>query len=133
MNIDQLLKQNDLSLTRQRKKILSILTNSREALSEQQIQNKLDESCDRVTIFRNLKTMHEKGLIHKIISNNSARYIYKEKMEEKTVNHLHFQCKICEKITCLTQMTVGDLMLPEGYSISEINFLVLGICKDCSR
>lgn len=133
MNIDQILKQNHLSLTRQRKEILSILTNSLEALSEQQIKDKLDKNCDRVTIFRNLKTMHEKGLIHKIISDNSARYVFIRESTEKSTDHIHFQCMNCMRVTCLTQLPIADLTLPAGYSISEFNFLVRGICKECNQ
>ena len=64
--IDEILKQNQLSVTGSRKKILELFLSNEGALAHSDIEKKTGEKFDRVTIYRTLHTFLEKGIIHNI-------------------------------------------------------------------
>ena len=59
--INDILKRNQLSVTGSRKKILQLFLSQTGALSHGDIEKKVGEQFDRVTIYRTLQTFVEKG------------------------------------------------------------------------
>jgi Fur family transcriptional regulator, ferric uptake regulator len=47
-------------------------------------------------------------------------------------DHVHFKCNECGQTTCLDQVTIPTLKLPEGYKKVEMNLLVQGVCVSCN-
>jgi Fur family ferric uptake transcriptional regulator len=73
--VDDILKNNHLSITESRKKILSLFLLNRDALAHSDIEKKAGEKFDRVTVYRTLQTFVEKGIIHTIpTADNSVLY-----------------------------------------------------------
>ena len=132
--LDRILKNNQLSITGTRKKILELFLSSTGALAHADIEKKTG-GIDRVTVYRTLQSFLEKGIIHTIpTSDNSIRYaVCKENCSEghHHDNHVHFVCSACGNTTCLEDVTIPDVKLPAGFKPYDSQMVVNGICKDC--
>jgi Fur family ferric uptake transcriptional regulator len=130
-----ILKRNHLSVTESRKKILDLFIQAGTALAHHDIEAKTNERYDRVTVYRTLQTFMEKGIIHTIPTpDNSIKYaLCREDCEEghHHDNHVHFICESCGTATCLEDVHVPDISLPEGYRATQISMVVNGICRNC--
>ena len=135
--VENILKRNHLSITESRKKILLLFLHHTGALAHADIERNAEEKFDRVTVYRTLQTFVEKGIIHTIpTSDNSIRYaLCKDDCSEghHHDNHVHFVCLQCGNTICLDDVTVPELKLPKGYSTTNIEMVVNGICRDCKQ
>lgn len=133
--IDHILKNNQLSVTGSRKRILELFLRSNGALAHSDIETKTGERFDRVTVYRTLQTFLEKGIIHTIpTSDNSIRYaLCKDECGEghHHDNHVHFLCNACGNTICLPEITIPEVKLPTGFLPSEYQMIVKGTCKEC--
>jgi Fur family ferric uptake transcriptional regulator len=106
------------------------------ALSHSDIENEIDDNLDRVTVYRTLKTFLKKGLIHKVLDDQgSLKYaLCRENCSSKEHHHdhIHFKCSRCGQTNCL-DIDVPKVKLPKEYRIQEVNFLIQGICYQCSN
>ena len=135
MHPDKLLHRFRLSQTSTRIEILEVLNDSNLALSMNEIKHRLKGKFDRVTLYRNLKVMTEKGILHQIkVDHLDSKYtmpLRATENQEANPEHPHFKCVQCNRVKCLTDQHPEPLTLPEGYEKIEVNFMVYGICKDC--
>ena len=69
---DTLLKDFNLRSTPNRQEILHLFLRKNYALSHGDIEKEIDNSLDRVTVYRTLKTFLDKGLIHKVLDDEGA-------------------------------------------------------------
>ena len=46
--------------------------------------------------------------------------------------HAHFYCEQCQRTTCLPEVDIPEIHLPEGYKLSNVNFMPKGICPECA-
>lgn len=115
-------------------KILSIITDSKTALSHSEIHQLLDDFCDRVTIYRVLDRLIEEDLIHKIVTIDGViKYAacHDCSSVEHHHNHIHFSCEQCHTVTCIEDVE-PSFKLPEQYKIHNVNFMLSGVCPKCS-
>lgn len=135
MNIKELLKQHNFSLTGSRIELLRVLSEADGPLSEKEIEALIPVSVNRTTIYRNLNSMSEKGIIQRIISGNSLKYKLINPMLQNEVSHehIHFQCTSCSRVSCMEDLIIEDYDLPRGYKKNENQFLIIGICRDCNE
>lgn len=137
MNIasDQLLKDFRLRTTPNRQAILHLFLQKDYALSHGDIESGIDDSLDRVTVYRTLKTFLDKGLIHKVLDDQgSLKYaLCNEPCNTRGHHHdhVHFKCTQCGQTNCLA-VEVPSIKLPKGYKMKEVNLLIQGICENCS-
>lgn len=133
--INDILKQNQLSITDNRSKILELFHKIDKALSHADIERMSGKNFDRVTIYRTLQTFVEKGIIHTIpTADNSVVYaLCKEACSEghHHDDHVHFICDKCGATYCLEQTNVPAVNIPKGFSLHRVNVLVNGFCKNC--
>ncbi|MEZ5453100.1 MAG: Fur family transcriptional regulator [Thiothrix sp.] len=113
--------------------VLGILLAANAALSHQEIeQTALQQglSVDRVTLYRALEWLVERGLAHKIAgADRTWRYNAQAGVPHQ---HAHFHCKQCEQVFCLENLQPTLLFaLPEGYQIDEVELNLQGCCPDC--
>jgi Fur family ferric uptake transcriptional regulator len=134
--IDELLKQNQLSVTSGRRKILELFLHHEGALSHSDIEKKAGEKFDRVTVYRTLQIFLEKGLIHNIpTADNSIRYaLCKDNCSagHHQDDHVHFICNACGNTVCLEEVNVPAIKLPRGFVAEQVEMLVSGVCKSCN-
>jgi len=133
--IGDILRNSQLSVTSGRKKILELFLNDAGALSHGDIEKKAGEKFDRVTIYRTLQVFLEKGIIHNIpTTDNSILYaLCKDDCSagHHHDNHIHFVCKHCGSTVCLEDVSIPSVKLPKGFTSTQIDVVVSGICKDC--
>ena len=117
---------------------MAIFTDENYALAHADIEAKISDKLDRVTIYRTLKTFVDKGLIHKVLDDIGGMKYALCKSECNTTSHhhnhdhVHFKCNDCGQTTCLEEVVIPSLTLPNGYKKTEMNLLVQGVCKACS-
>jgi Fur family transcriptional regulator, ferric uptake regulator len=133
---DRLLKSFRLRTTTSRQEILHLFLQKPYALSHGDIEKEINNSLDRVTVYRTLKTFLDKGLIHKVLDDEgSLKYALCNEAcntAEHHHNHVHFKCTRCGQTNCLNNVEIPAVRLPKGYKPSEINLLIQGICQNCA-
>lgn len=107
------------------------------ALSEPDLEASLEGLCDRVTIYRNLNTYLDKGVIHRVPDNSGVmKYALCQEncktTEVHSHDHVHFKCSICGDTRCLHEAIIPQIPLPSGYKAAETNMLIQGTCPNCS-
>jgi Fur family transcriptional regulator, ferric uptake regulator len=136
LQIQSLLKNNQLSVTDSRTKILELFLASNGAIAHGDIEKKTGEKFDRVTVYRTLQTFVDKGIIHTIpTADNTVRYaLCKDNCTEghHHDHHVHFVCELCGKTSCLDGVVVPEVNLPKAYKIKQVDVVVNGICKECN-
>lgn len=135
----QRLADSDYRLTPQRKAILQVLVDNREAhLSAEDVYMKAREKHPDVglaTVYRSLELFERLGIVHRLdYGDGQARYEYNEGVEEHY--HHHLICLKCGRI----QEFNYDLLDDVEKKISEkMNFEIVdhclrlfGYCAECS-
>lgn len=112
--------------------ILDLLKNSKEALSQDMLQEALKIEVDRATIYRVLNRFSEDGVVHRIVGDDGKQYFAvctncAENNHQH--NHFHFRCRSCSKVECLPNEI--DIKLPKSYLAESFNGVVSGICPKC--
>lgn len=91
--------------------------------------------AERTTLYRTLKTFEEKGIVHQIDDGTGVmKYALCPEGCNCELNsdlHLHFHCTVCKETVCLTDHKIPQITLPKGYSATEANLVVKGICANC--
>ena len=133
--VDQVLKENNLSVTLGRKKVLELFLKADCALVFSEIEKKSHSIIDRVTVYRTLQTFLEKGLIHLIpTTDNLTKYALTKgnsKRQHIYANHIHFFCSNCNKTICLDEVNTPKIKLRKGYREQSYQLVVTGICANC--
>lgn len=119
--------------TKAKAEIITLISNSKVALSHAEIQNLMDGVCDRVTIYRILDRLTQEGLVHKIINiDGVVKYAICHHCETgHHHDHIHFSCENCKKVICIENV-IPAIHLPEKFIVHDCNFVVSGICQECS-
>ena len=134
--VEEILKQNSLSVTGSRRKILELFKKSKSALAHADIEKLSGEHFDRVTVYRTLQTFVEKGIIHLIpTADNSVMYaLCKDECASghHHDDHVHFICDKCGVTYCLDHVNIPSVNLPKGFTIAQTNLLVNGKCNKCN-
>lgn len=113
--------------------VLSVLTRTGKAMSQDAIERKIDVDMDRATIYRILNRYCDDGLVHKIVADDGKQYFAvclkcdKKKLPD---NHFHFRCTNCQTIECLPALV--QFSVPKGYQVEKLNCVLVGVCKECA-
>jgi Fur family ferric uptake transcriptional regulator len=134
MDFIELLKDYGLSRTEGRLSLLQALFEADIPMSEKEIERIMPDKINRTTIYRNLNSLSEKGIIQRILSDEAIKYKLNLKhLQNNEQEHVHFQCRLCNRVICMEELKVQEYKLPEGYDKIENQFLIVGICKDCNE
>ena len=133
---EHLLQEHDLRVTASRIRALKIFIDNEHALSQPDLEKSLGDEFDRVTLYRTLTSFLEKGLIHKVPDDaGAARYAFCSHdctTQAHQDEHIHFKCNICGNTNCLDELPFPHFKEPEGYTFTQTNILIQGICKSCA-
>ena len=105
------------------------------ALSLRELDDELD-TVDRSTIFRTLTLLLEHHLVHVIEDGTGvAKYEVCEGEEHCTPDdqHIHFFCTRCQQTFCFHTIPIPTITLPEGFRMTGGNYLVKGLCPNCTQ
>lgn len=118
--------------TQSKQDVLALLNAKGTAMSHEMLEAEIDD-YNRTTLYRILKRFAEDGIVHRIIGINGKQYFAvctNCSQEHHKHDHLHFQCRKCEKVECLEEEP--QINLPSGYVSENFNGLVSGLCASCS-
>lgn len=114
--------------------ILNLLQKSEVALSHSEIEEALEVTVNRVTIYRILDRLIDEGVLHKIVNTDGAMKFALchtcTVQHHHSHNHIHFSCVDCKEVTCLEGI-VPEFKLPKKYEVMDVNFMVSGRCPSC--
>ena len=133
VQIKELLKERKLKATNTRLSLLIKMAKYGSAISYSDIQKALNP-IDRVTLYRTIESLKEKGIIHKAFQENSEVYyaICGNSCGENHHHHehIHFKCLKCYTISCEKLDQILELSLSD-FIINKISINLEGICKFC--
>lgn len=92
-------------------------------------------TVDKSTISRTITLFHEHLLIHSIDDGSgSMKYSVCNDDCQCMLNelHVHFNCTRCHKTFCLESLSIPPVQLPEKFLLENINFVMKGLCDQCS-
>ena len=135
MEPNEILKGNDLKITKGRIEILNILQNSENSLSAEkihQIYRCNDININLSTVYRTLELFEEKDLLEKITLNDG---VFSYKLKGKTHRH-HLECDICHKeveIPCPMLQIQEMVQNSTGFTLTDHDLVMKGVCQDCKK
>ena len=128
-----MLKKRNLKATSNRLSLLTKMQNNGSAMSYSNIRSTM-QPIDRVTLYRTIEKLKEKGIIHTAFQSNNEIYYAICGMdcssENHNHNHIHFKCSKCETVTCEDVLNSLNISLPK-HEIHNISVNVKGICEVC--
>ena len=129
----EILKKRNLKATSNRLNLLTKIQNNGSAMSYSNIQSTM-QPIDRVTLYRTIEKLKEKGIIHTAFQSNNEIYYaicgIDCSSENHIDNHIHFKCLKCETVTCEDVLNSLNISLPK-HEIHNISVNVKGICEVC--
>ena len=92
-------------------------------------------TIDRSTIFRTLTLLTEAHLLHGIDDGSgSQKYCVCHLDDTRHCHgHVHLTCRKCHRTYCLNNVRIPAVPLPAGFQIEEAEYVVKGICPQCSE
>lgn len=133
MDPREVLKKYKLSQTPHRLELLSVLADCERALTEKELEQRMNGICNRTTIYRNLNLLSEKKIVHRILSGDAVKYRLAISGSEsyRNADHIHFECRNCNTTYCFENLTIEDFPLPDGFEKQENQFIIFGTCEKC--
>jgi Fur family ferric uptake transcriptional regulator len=131
--IKDLLQKRKLKATNNRLNLLLKMAEYGSAISYKDIQKALNP-IDRVTLYRTIESLKEKGIIHKAFQENNEVYyaICGNTCGENHHHHehIHFKCLKCNTITCEKLDQTLEFSL-SNFIVNKISINFEGVCKFC--
>lgn len=137
-NYSELLSIAQLEATTKRLRVLEVIGNNSFPLSASDIHATLERHhpINRVTVYRILDLLVDRGLVDRISTGGRAAY-YGLAPNERHKAHPHFYCKCCGQMDCLAPESMdvdfGRFMKNFPGKIDKLEIRLDGICKNCLR
>lgn len=134
MKHEDLLKDKNLRITKQRKMILEAIEAAENPISAEEIFEDIkDEGLDLSTVYRNLNILEEKSVLLKTTNIDGISYY-----QLHTDSHKHFiTCNICHSKYIIENCPIHELEdqveNETGFQITGHNFEFTGICPSCQQ
>lgn len=127
-----LLRATGERVTPARRAVLAVLMRARRALSHHEVEAALGgaRAVDRVTLYRVLDWLVERGLAHRVIGlDRTGRYSLARGAHGR---HAHFQCSGCGTVICLDRAAPRRVRLPQGFRSEAVEVTIKGRCPRCA-
>lgn len=129
------LEQREIKPTAIRLLILKTMMQHKEAFSLLDLENELD-TVDKSTIYRTITLFLAHHLVHGIDDGTgSLKYAVCSNDCNCEVDdlHTHFYCENCHRTFCMKSIHVPIVTLPPGFTVQRINYVLKGLCSECSH
>jgi len=132
----EFLKAGDLGVTRNRLRVLEVIGSHNFPLSAGEIYKTLGDtiSINRVTVYRILDLLVERGLVQRL-SGGGRAFVYGLAPSDYHPAHPHFCCKSCGHLECLKPQSLHVDTRPMQHifpgRIENIEVRVDGVCQTC--
>ncbi|WP_340063610.1 Fur family transcriptional regulator [Ascidiimonas aurantiaca] len=127
----QLLEQKGLKKTRVRMALLQHFMNMERAQSYNDLQAALVSEVDKSTLYRNLTSFEQAGIIHRINDHSGITKYAFGKSPSGGYEHAHFVCECCENVYCMEALTPIHFSVPKGFRTNKVQTIIRGICANC--
>jgi len=118
--------------TPSRIRVLQLLRTAPTALKHNEIELALGlPPLDRVTLYRVLDWLVASGLAHKNTDSNRV-FRFSATTAGEHATPVHFRCECCGGVFCLDAAPPAAPILPEGFSLSRMDFDLRGRCASCA-
>ena len=125
---EKLLKEVNLSLTRQRLAVLELFLKEEHPMTPHEVRETLDdqERFDQVTIYRLLEALVKTRILTQVPSTDrNSYYCLAERLH---AFHAHLYCSLCRRMLCVeSPVSVG----PERGK--ELHIVLSGTCTQCDQ
>ena len=128
------LNRRGIKPTAMRVLILRTMMSIPSAVSLADLEEELD-TVDKSTIFRAITLFHAHHLIHCIDDGSGAlKYAVCSDDCDCSVSdlHSHFYCERCHRTFCFENIHVPVVNLPDGFTVSSVNYVLKGVCRACA-
>lgn len=139
---DELFQLRHIKPTSVRVLVLNELERANCALSLTDLEAKL-VTVDKSSIFRTLNLFLSHHMIHSIDDGSGmTKYALcapdchcgeEEHEGELQDFHTHFRCECCGRTFCLRGLPIPQVPLPQGFTLTSANYVLVGICADCAK
>ncbi len=136
-----LLEERHIRPTAVRLLVLDALQQAECALSLSDLEARLG-TVDKSSIFRTLSLFLSHHLVH-CVEDGTGMMKYAlcppschcGENANHGLNdlHTHFRCEHCNRTFCLRGLPVPSVPLPEGFVLTSANYVLVGLCPECSH
>jgi len=130
-----ILHESHLKATPGRLAILQALISSKIPLSHKEVHEMVCEETglDRVSTYRILNALTEKGITHRIETGEHMWRFGWCSCGKKVHCHPHFTCRVCGKVECLKDIPMPEIRaIIEGYRMEDQEINLHGVCAECN-
>lgn len=120
-------------LTTPRARVLAVLLGADAALSHHEVEALLRPigAVDRVTVYRVLEWLVERGLAHRVAGEDRT-WRFRASPRPDSAPHAHFTCTQCGRTVCLESVAVPRrIPVPAGFQPEAMELTVRGRCARC--
>jgi Fur family ferric uptake transcriptional regulator len=127
----RILTQHDIRVTEQRMLVLREMSRLKVPISHPELTARLaSSSLDRVTIYRNLLSMTEAGILVRMqLGDQVWRYELPQAQAKEHRTHPHFVCTDCGDVACMPEGTV--VLRGDAAKSRVLEIQLRGLCHDC--
>lgn len=132
------LRQKKMHVTPARCALLLAFSEHQGLLSHKQVSTILGVTFDRATIYRTVEVFLQKNIIH-VLPGTSPKLQYALSKGDKEYScahpkkHIHFMCSKCGTTMCLEAVPIPPVQLPDGFTGTDIEVIIKGICCNCQK
>lgn len=135
-DIDSMLQNAGVPPTANRVLVARALSKSSSPMSLADLETELD-TLDKSSISRVLALFNKHSIIHAI---EDGRGVAKYELchghdhhHSQNDMHIHFYCTECQRTFCFEDIAVPPVSIPDNFKINSVNYMLKGLCPDCSR
>ena len=131
----RLLEEHGIKPTANRIVVARALASSMLPQSLAELERRIS-TIDKSNVFRALTLFREHHLVHAIEgSSDGTKYelCHSHSHDHDDDQHPHFFCEICQQTYGLEGMELPEVMLPPGFELHAVNYMIKGICPHCQK
>ncbi len=133
---EELLTEHGIKPTANRIVVAKELAAAERPMSLTELEYKI-LSIDKSGVFRTLALFREHHLVH-VIEDGGDGVRYElchshDGHEHDDDQHVHFFCEECHRTFCISDMPIPPVSLPNGYTLTSINYMAKGLCPECGK
>lgn len=136
MEIEKLLEESGITPTSNRVLVARALQSARRAMSLMDLETEID-TLDKSSISRVLNLLRKHSVVHAVEDGRGvAMYEFchgHDHQHSAEDMHIHFYCNKCRRTFCFEEQSVPSVSVPEGFETESVNYMLKGLCPDCSR